>query len=272
MSTNSDEEINESFEYFDESELSFGDKEAKKSVDEEIKTSGVELPIILNEMKNIRIENQKLKVDNAEIKGKLDEILRLLKSKSTSESIVSREPFSRIQAVVSKRFVIADEDTNIENISLGNELRSEFPIELEINGEWKLVESKNVDEFLVSQRDIFPFEVSRIRHSNICFEVEQYELRTCNQLNGRLNLETHFFGFENADKVVFYVKNNKLISEQKRKNAGGEAEEVFSRIERFIEDGKLRVIWERNGFVCERIYKKLEDWSSETNPFDNSHR
>lgn len=263
--------IIESFEYVDDSdskdeldfmsEVSSGDEAS-------------ELSIVLEEMKKLRMENAQLKNDNSEIKEALKNVLTLQKSmleqKSRFDLESIRNAIDSLKADNScLQEAIYSTQQEILNVKylLKNERRRgpcENPIETEINGEWKLVESTNVDDFLYSQPDIFPFEANRIRHSNVCYEVQKNQVKTCNWLTRYLNMEVHYFELPNPDGVLFSVKDNKLISIQKSREENGE---VFSTIERYIENGVLHIVWERNGFSCERVYEKLDNWSSNTDPF-----
>ncbi|CAL2033413.1 unnamed protein product [Caenorhabditis brenneri] len=253
--------IIESFEYVDESEVPSGDESS-------------ELSMVLEEMKRLRMENAELKNDNSEIKEALRNLLTLqmtileqvsrfdlgnienaIDSLKSDNCVLHEAIYSTQQEILNVKYLIKNKERSgpYENI-----------IETEINGEWKLIESNNVDDFLYSQTDIFPFEASRIRHSNVCFEFQNNQVKTCNWFSQYSILEVHYFGIPNEDGVLFFVKDNKLISVQKSRETNGE---VFSTIERFIENGKLHIVWERNGFTCERVYEKLDNWSSNTDPF-----
>lgn len=267
-------EMNESFEYVDESdskdeldfisEVSSGDESS-------------ELSIILKEMKSLRMENDQLKNDNSEIKQALKNVLTLqmliLKQGSRSDLESFENEIDSLKAdnlCIREEIYNAQEEISNVKYLLKKKTRgfpSEKPIETEINGEWKLVESENLEEFLFNQPDIFPFEANRIRFSNVCFEMGNNQVKTCNWLKKYSNLEVHNIAVSGVDGVLFTVKDNKLISIQKSLDKN---EEIFSTIERYIEDGKLYIVWERDGFTCERVYEKLGNWSSNTDPFENS--
>ncbi|CAO4365883.1 unnamed protein product [Caenorhabditis nigoni] len=153
--------------------------------------------------------------------------------------------------------IIQDKDflSNIPNLDIQDA----------INGEWKILNTTNMDAFLDSQPDINWKESTRIRSSNICFYLKGKILKICNFYNDRKNLDLHFLPFPNRDGVKFLIEDNKLVSTQY-----GPDGRIFSKMERQIQDnGNLKIVWERNGAICERVYEKLPNWSSTADPFEN---
>lgn len=268
-------EIIDNFEYVMEprdeldfvSEVSSGSEEEQPS----------DISMVLEEVKNLRMENKRLEKVNLEIKKTLENVLELQMQILNKEPKVDLSGIGEsLDSLITDNSYLHDaiHDVQQEVLNVKHMLKSkrrprshEKPIGTEINGEWKLIKSNNVDDFLNAQPDIFPFEASRIRNSNVCFEIKKKQLKTCNWMKQIMNLEVHHISIPNEGNVVFSVENNKLISVQRRSGKNGE---VFSIIERFIEDGKLHIIWERDGFSCERVYEKLDNWSANTDPFKDS--
>ncbi|CAI2346708.1 unnamed protein product [Caenorhabditis sp. 36 PRJEB53466] len=126
-----------------------------------------------------------------------------------------------------------------------------------ILGEWQMVSSNNLDEYLRVNVSNYTERVFW-KYGNRCFERNKQMMTVYGRLDGNpFERGTHKLGrWEECDDgtdMVIYVDGEKLIMLGAVRKTG----ELIWRLEHSITDGKLRIEARRNQCACERFYEKI---------------
>ncbi|CAB3396610.1 unnamed protein product [Caenorhabditis bovis] len=137
---------------------------------------------------------------------------------------------------------------------------SKMPIQNDIVGKWNFVSSENFDEYLKEVGVGWAVRVVATKTKpTLEFHVDGDEW-TMNSQSTFKNFTTKWkIGNQYDDKTadgrdvsnLFTIENDRLVQVETGKNGGKD-----SRIERYIEDGKLVIVCTCNNVKCTRVYAK----------------
>ncbi|CCD68729.1 lipocalin/fatty-acid binding family protein [Caenorhabditis elegans] len=236
-----------------------------------------------DELKSLRLENkdlyslmEQLKKDNDEMKKSLEKVMKNQAELGELEEIRAIEDDKRSEKLATELVAIRADCSSlnrserecrydIERIFAKLEEESFFslhenPIQRTISGTWKVIKISNFDEFFAAQ-DISQFHALIIKNQCLYFKVNKHQVKTQSyherSWKPRAREEIHYFNFPNSLGELYSVEKNKLILTVTQEE--NDKKKVISRVERSVVDGQMKEIWERNGVICERIFKKIPD-------------
>ncbi|KJH53763.1 lipocalin / cytosolic fatty-acid binding protein [Dictyocaulus viviparus] len=138
-----------------------------------------------------------------------------------------------------------------------------MPIEEDILGKWSFVSSENFEAYMKEAGvGLLTRKVAANIKPNLEFVREGDHIKMTSVSTFKTYVTKFKIGETFDEKTgdgrevtqTYTIENDRLVLMEKGKNGGAE-----SRIERYIEDGKLNIVCECNGVKCTRIYERMKE-------------